>query len=64
MVQQLSTLAILLENPSLVPSTCFRQFTAACISSYRDSDTLFWPPQTPTHIHTHTSPLTCAMAHR
>lgn len=48
-------------NPSSDPSICPGWFTTAWISNLRDSDSLFWPPQTLhsyTHVHTQTTEVT------
>lgn len=43
------------EDQSSIPSTHFRLLTAACNSSFRESDTFFWPPRVPT-LMSHTNP--------
>lgn len=47
---------VLAESPSSDPSICTGRFTTAWISNLRNSDTLFWLPQTTSIIcaHTHT----------
>lgn len=45
----------LAEDQSSIPSTHFRLLTAACNSSFRESDIFFWPPGAPT-LMSHTNP--------
>lgn len=44
----LSTVAVLLEDLSSVPSIYIKQLTVISISSSREPDALLWPPQAPT----------------
>jgi hypothetical protein len=45
MSQKLRALAVLKEEPSLVPITHVKCFIATYISSSKEFDALFWPPQ-------------------
>lgn len=52
--QWLRVCIALAKDPRLVPSILNEQPTTSCNSSSRGSDSLFWPPKTPTLIHTYT----------
>lgn len=53
--QQLNAITTLANDLNLIPSIYVWQLTDACNFSFRDSDTLFWPPW-PTACSVHTQP--------
>ena len=59
MAQLSRALAVLVEEPGLVPSTHVGQLTTGCNHTARGSGALFWPLQAPAHVcactHEHTN---------